>query len=658
MLTQHQATICCGKIHLRDHTIRAQIMAGISSVSTAMLALISITAMVNIFVLGGNTKILAATALEEQIRTNALNFSKAYAQEISQTLRRRGAAVQTVATATAHAYFADPWEFIPTNTSVWSEDVASASDKKSHTQSDGKTRYTTELSSSYYIPKTRKQNNSYGCILDGRDEFYNLGEDMGQDRPGCYGLEQRLDGDSAQGKSTAARHARDRSAVLDTYFMQYYKSMPDLHMMYVGFEDSGLFRQYPGGDSYFTTAAHPGTYDPRKRPWYIQARLAAAPENAAAVKTKTPTGNVLGPISVSAPYKDYTTGIWMITVVQAIFDPANNDELVAVVGFDISIDAIQKHIVDEVKFLEGGVVALVESNTRDRNDDRYLVAHVDFTALSGTDAESPPFFGEAEPEIHASATIYRKLFSGNGSTEVMRNSNRESAEKNYESFLLAYTTIKVPHGYTVITIVPEKEALKPIESMTQMITSTEVSVSVSVLAITSITAGLVLLLVRAIAGRIAKPVTTMVHVAQNIVSGAAEKDLAKNLGVKYMKSLETYAQVKDRHGKDVSDQDVRNEMISLVRSFLAMTQGLKKDSNRAKTRIVQPKNPYYVREEHELITALQEVDDNHWGSQRNGSAPVPKYAVAIAEAVPVDNTVAQSEVPIATVAPMAPATKF
>ena len=152
----------------------------------------------------------------------------------------------------------------------------------------------------------------------------------------------------------------------------------------------------------------------------------------------------------------------------------------------------------------------------------------------------------------------------------------------------------------------------------------------------------------------------MVHVAQNIVSGAAEKDLAKNLGAKHMKSLENYARVKDRNGNDVSDQDVRNEMISLVRSFLAMTQGLKKDSNRAKARIIQPKNPYYIREEHELISALQEVDQNYWGGQTNGSAPVPDYAVSIAEAtaVPVQNTDAYGDVPIAAVAPMAPPTKF
>ena len=285
----------------------------------------------------------------------------------------------------------------------------------------------------------------------------------------------------------------------------------------------------------------------------------------------------------------------MITVTQAIFDPSAQQELVAVVGFDISIDSIQKHIVDEVKFLEGGIVALVETEIRESsagpNKDRYLVAHVDFDSLAAAlpaGSEDPPFFGSAEPEISENATLLADLFSGNGSTEVLRAKDRSQTERT--NYLLAHTTIEVPVGYTVLTIVPEEEALRPIASMTELISATEVSVSVSVLAITTATAILVLLLVRAVAGRIAKPVNKMVIVAQNIVSGAAEKDLAKNLGATHMKSLEKYAQVKDKDGKDVSDQEVRNEMISLVRSFLAMTQGLKKDSNRAKARVVQPKN--------------------------------------------------------------------
>merc|ERR1711871_1554551 len=156
---------------------------------------------------------------------------------------------------------------------------------------------------------------------------------------------------------------------------------------------------------------------------------------------------------------------------------------------------------------------------------------------------------------------------------------------------------------------------------------TEISVSVSVLAITSVTALLVLLLVRAIAGRIAKPVNTMVHVAQNIVSGAAEKDLAKNLGATHMKSLESYA----------------------------MTQGLKKDSNRAKARIVQPKNAYYVREEHPLISALHEVDERYWGGEGGGAAPIPDFAIAIAEATPVVATDTTGDgVPVAALASVSP----
>ena len=62
--------------------------------------------------------------------------------------------------------------------------------------------------------------------------------------------------------------------------------------------------------------------------------------------------------------------------------------------------------------------------------------------------------------------------------------------KKTEPYLVAHTTIAAPYGYTVLTIVPEEEALKPIESMTQMITHRDFC-KLSALAITSVTALLV-----------------------------------------------------------------------------------------------------------------------------------------------------------------------
>jgi hypothetical protein len=183
-------------------------------------------------------------------------------------------------------------------------------------------------------------------------------------------------------------------------------------------------------------------------------------------------------------------------------------------------------------------------------------------------------------------------------------------------------------------LVPHTEALSPIDPMKTLITVTELEVSFSAMAITLATGIVVFFVVRSIANTISEPVNTMVKVANQIVSGAAEKDLVGNLGAIHMTRLEEYAEIKGKDGKDHSNRTVQNEMVMLTRSFLSMTQGLEKDSNRRRAHVVQPDNPYYVANEHELLNALQESDQLHWSNQTGGVAPIPKYAIAIATAVP------------------------
>ena len=55
-----------------------------------------------------------------------------------------------------------------------------------------------------------------------------------------------------------------------------------------------------------------------------------------------------------------------------------------------------------------------------------------------------------------------------------------------------------------------------------------------------------------------------------IVSGAAEKDLAGQLGHKHMHRLEEYGEIRGNDGQDHSTRVVKNEMVMLTRSFLAM----------------------------------------------------------------------------------------
>ena len=62
--------------------------------------------------------------------------------------------------------------------------------------------------------------------------------------------------------------------------------------------------------------------------------------------------------------------------------------------------SIQKHIVEEVKFLEGGIVTLIESETRstatEGKGENIVVAHVDFSKHQKDG--SPPLLNIVEKE--------------------------------------------------------------------------------------------------------------------------------------------------------------------------------------------------------------------------------------------------------------------
>lgn len=447
--------ICCGKIHLREWTIKSQIKTGILSVSVLLLMVLTLVSVITVLVLGGTTRSLATASLEYQIRTNAYNFSDAYAKEISQTLLRRAAAVSTISAATAQAYYAEKWEYSNAagNSSWYCEKVKDAPGAKAIKATDGsdKVGYETKETSSYYIPKTRMVADTTGCVRSDDDPSY--GEDMRA--RGCYSVSDRLDTSTVSGRSTSARKARDRTAILDVYFQQFVSSMPDLGLVYIGFEESGLFRQYPGSDDYFSTAQYPGTYDPRKRPWYLTAKSAAIGSNSNK-QIVNGKGQRFGPITVSAPYEGYNAGVWMITVAQAIINKNNPNDILGVVGFDISIEAIQKHIVEEVKFLEGGIVTLVESESRSNtqsidNKERIVVAHVDFSKHQKDG--SPPLLNVLEKEIFTNETLYKEVFSNNGTEDYTRNKEEYLLGKrmNTRIFFILYSLFFIFYNFKFST---------------------------------------------------------------------------------------------------------------------------------------------------------------------------------------------------------------
>ena len=87
------------------------------------------------------------------------------------------------------------------------------------------------------------------------------------DVDGCANLTTMLEADAILRKQI------QRSVQIDRYFIDFKSKIPDIYAVYVGFASSGMFRQYPGSNGN-AAGATPRTYDPRKRPWYLDALTA------------------------------------------------------------------------------------------------------------------------------------------------------------------------------------------------------------------------------------------------------------------------------------------------------------------------------------------------------------------------------------------------
>jgi len=537
---------------------------------------------VNIFTLGSRTKVEAIQGLTNQIHTNVLNFSEAYAAEVSQTFSRRAAATKAMAIAVSNFHQLPRLTFGEGTDSLFHEDTQSAPGAENFPQGQS-TRYRTKLSSSYYFPKTRKVQDNNGCYLENNgDKFPNLGENMNV--KGCKSLASMLN-DPLKKKEV------DRSVMLDPYFKKYYSDILGIDQIYIGFEFSGLFRQYPGNNANADyNFPNKNTYDPRKRPWYIDAKAA---------KTETIQGRTYGNTVISAPYKGYSLGVWMVTLAKAVYEGSS---LLGVVGIDVSIANLQAKMLD-VNFLESGFVGLVESASRDsgcssKSCKLNVVAYPDFEE-SVDDSGSVTTKSVGLTNLIEDENSYRQLFSD------------KSGIQNYThdetTYIVAHSSVHAPvfvQKYTVLVIVPEEEALQSVPKLEKSVRATEIEISTTVVIVTVITGLAVSFIVWSVTSNLSKPVSSMVKIANSVVKGAAEQDYTKDFA-KRQKDMNRIKSFALQNGSD-EENTSKNEMVNLARSFLTMISGLRRDADRRTQHVLQPMNSYHGSQENEFVSLFQD----------------------------------------------------
>lgn len=590
---QYKQKICgCISVNLRNYTIKQQISTGLISVSFIILLSLCLVSIISIVDLGNQTSKAAMDNLRLQIETNARNFSTLNADEISATLQRRAAAANLIAYAMSDFYLATELTFDKDAISYFDEQVTAGSPVPGVTFNKNDNNfplYKTKETSSYYIPKTTNTTAGTpararlnGCYLPKGDTLRQYGTPM--DESGCKELTTVLASDPLLVKQI------QRSVKINRYFKDFSKKIPDIYAIYFGFRSSGLFRQFPGSNDN-SDGNTPRTYDPRKRPWYLDAM------NGKKYASST-TGAWFGQTIITAPYQDFWSKVWMVTVAKAVYDDVKN--LVGVLGIDVSIKTIQDEIL-KVHFLESGYVILTESASRSASNmkERLVVSAPNFESYV---TNGNVYFKDVLPSVASNSTLFNSLWS---ETNVKYYSERENdEEKNY---LLAYSSAgstMFRERYTVFIVIPEGEALGVLPTLEKTILETIEEV-VGIVSATSITTGLVtLLIIITVTNSISKPVQAMVQIAQSIVKGAAEQNLVKDFErqERAMKAVRDYAGVKEGFtNADAGRRKINNEMQLLARSFLTMTSGLKRDANREKALVKHPINPYHMDQESEFM---------------------------------------------------------
>ncbi|MEB2300540.1 methyl-accepting chemotaxis protein [Lysinibacillus xylanilyticus] len=116
---------------------------------------------------------------------------------------------------------------------------------------------------------------------------------------------------------------------LKSLFREYMNMHPEVELIYIGTSDGRLLdepaQKYPSG------------FDPRKRPWYMQA-----------VDNKNQ-------VSITAPYVTQTTGDIVLTITQALPDGSG------VIGLDVNISRLST-ITNDIRIGETGFASLLDSN--------------------------------------------------------------------------------------------------------------------------------------------------------------------------------------------------------------------------------------------------------------------------------------------------------
>ncbi len=275
------------------------------------------------------------------------------------------------------------------------------------------------------------------------------------------------------------------SSGMEYIFKSMHASNPDYIWIYMGFENSGLFRQLPYND---LSWAREDNTDFTESLWYTSA---VAKDGLSIILDDDPDSGLV--ITASFPVKD------------------SNNNLVGVVGVDLPIDTVADAIIRD-SVLENGYPYMTDKQGN-------ALIHpklVDDASLFGLNIRDIEFSDSSE------GSSYQTVVN----TLVSKENGQSSFIKNGEKWYISYAD--VGYEFSMFVVVPENDILAPAEAIRETILSIFKSNLISFLMIIIAISAVISYITGKASKKIVAPINELTQVTQEITKGNLRRDLQGN----------------------------------------------------------------------------------------------------------------------------------
>lgn len=485
-------------------SIRQNIIISFVAFSLISLVLVGAISIVFITLIGQTTIDSSSTALKDQIQDNIIQTAEQNAQIINRKLSNAESIVNAMAEECVNLFEPDsPFEYRRSYYDYFFEYERNLELFPNDTYLDDK--YGIYLSwsvASWYIPGSNSTN-----------------------------YLQLLTADSNLNNTVS------RVANMDHIFQAVHENAPEIRWLYIAFEGSNLFINYPGSDVGGTN--NDRITDPfvsTAEDWYTDVR----------------SGN--GEIVFTAPYFDPIDGALLITIGKAIYHPVQKT-LMGCIFADITIESIKNKILD-IDILQSGYAVLIQESG-------LIVAHPEWTAPNPY--VDLPTIDEVEVNLInglSALTPAQMIVITAGSTGVI-----EYTRDNQDRYI-AYTPVG-KGDYICLIVVPVSEAVASVGVLEQRIDAQTVTTILQAVLIIVVAVIISLTIGIWISNRIIRPITHLTQIASKMATDQVREDLLGELDLQIDSQLEK--------------QD--DEVGDLTRAFKGMLVALKDESKKGKEKL-------------------------------------------------------------------------